>query len=271
MTALCEQYVLEFGSLIIEKFGLDSSPQSFLEMWTNMIETSVVSIKFSRGVENKKATKSKSEKEVKTPQVDNTTVGCSKILSSGANKGKECGKKCVGDSLVCVKHTVVDKVDNPIESNDKVDDKKCARLLTSGANKGNECGKKCAEGIDTCTAHSKVSTKVPKTKDGSKPESKPDSDSDEQPVKVPKSSYKLTVKPRDNGLLVATNQTPNGSFFVFDNKKDRLVCGKLTPDEQVVDLDEEDVKFCTENNIKMSVIITNKDTLEDILDDIQTH
>ena len=230
-------YVLEFSSLIVEKFSLDVSPQSLVEIWDTMIGTSTVMF-------NRSADKRDSEDRL---------FPCNKVLSSGANKGKRCGKKCVDNSTTCAKHS-----EKPSEKPSETDTTEvvkvgCVYLLTMGVNKGKECGKKCSVGT-MCSVHSK-----PKVEKLEKPK-----------VDISKTTYKLVVKERDNGLLVAINETPDGSYFVFDNKRDKLICGKITPTGNVIDLDEADIKFCQDNKHKMSVVVSKKVDIEDILDEIQT-
>ena len=235
MQNIYSKYIQEFGARIIERYGIQATTQELLEMWDGVVESGSVVVKFQSGT------------NARVKPACPEQAGCSKILSSGANKGKECGKKCISPSLTCTKHTTHTASDKDRSDKDRSDDEKmCASILTSGTNKGKECGKKCIDATDTCLAHSKktVATK-------------------------PKTAYKLVVKARENGLLVAINQTPDGSFFVFDNKKDRLICGKITPEETVIGLDESDIKFCNDNNLKMAPVITRKEDIEDILDEVQ--
>lgn len=237
MQNIYSKYIQEFGARIIERYGIPATTQDLLKMWDGVVESGSVVVNFQTVAETNKPPKIE---RVNTACPDQAV--CSKILSSGANKGKECGKKCISPSIMCTKHTT-----NTSSDKDRsVDEKMCVSILTSGLNKGKECGKKCVDGTDTCLAHSKKTC-----------------------VSKPKTAYKLIVKARENGLLVAINQTPGGSFFVFDNKKDRLICGKITPEETVIGLDESDIKFCNDNNLKMAPVITRKEDIEDILDEVQ--
>lgn len=280
MNRLCEKYAEEFSARLIAVFSIDASIQKLMEMWTEVVSDARVTIEFANG-----AVKVGHSSKIDSSKIDSSKIGCSKILSSGANKGSECGKKCGPDSPFCTKHCQKDSA--AAKSEDvkseivKSEIKTCVYVMVSGAKKGSACGKKCADD-DMCKVHIKSRGSAPaknKNVDENTVENV-----DENPVENPSentgdaikelkkepvvvnTTYKVTFKKRENGLLAAINATPSGSIFVFNNTKDRLISGKLSPDERVIDLDDADVKFCTDNNLKM---VSSKRAIEDILDEIQ--
>jgi len=255
MNNLCDKYIFEFSRRLIIAFSIDVPVDKLMEMWSGVVSDGRVSVVFAG---------SDSDTEPAKVYTKITNV-CTKLLASGANKGAECGKKCPSESPFCLKHggkqpSVRHGYENPDENKpdeNKPDVQTCSYLMASGAKKGMACGKKCADGSDMCSAHLKVKPRVNKPI--------------EQPVKSgdPTTTYKVTFKQRENGLLVAINATPSGTIFVFNNTKDRLISGKLTPEDHIIPLDEEDCGFCRDNNLKMVPVISSKLAIEDILDEIQ--
>lgn len=253
MNNLCDTYIFEFSRRLIIAFSIDVPVDKLMEMWSGVVSDGRVSVVFA-------GSDSVSESEPAKVYTKVTNV-CKKLLASGANKGTECGKKCSGESPFCLKH-VGKQLDVLQGYGSKPDENKpeiqtCSCLMASGSKKGMPCGKKCADGSDMCSAHLKVKPR------GNKPI--------EQPVKSgdQTTTYKVTFKQRENGLLVAINATPSGTIFVFNNTKDRLISGKLSPEDHVIPLDEEDCVFCRDNNLKMVPVISSKLAIEDILDEIQ--
>ena len=167
--------------------------------------------------------------------------------------GKVMEKVVIAEKDVKVMEKVV-----MTEKNKEIDT--CPQILSSGKRVGSECGKKCVKGSLTCSAHVKKTQVEDKTSKEEKTKEKPKEKS--------KETFKLVVKERENGLLVSINETPHGSFFVFNNKKDRMICGKYTPDEKVIELDKDDKQFCKENGYKLAPVITKKSDIEDVLDDM---
>jgi len=230
MNTLCDEYIREFSGRLIRDFCIEASVNKLMEMWKSVVADGRASVVFSDSVSR-----------LPQEKIKQNGKSCTKLLASGINKGTECGKKCVGESSFCTKHA--GKQLEPVAET-------CSYLMVSGAKKGTACGKKCHDDSDMCSVHLKIKTK-----------SVVDSE--------PPTTYKVTFKQRENGLLVAMNATPSGSIFVFNNTKDRLISGKLGPDDRVIPLDEDDVGFCRDNNLKIVHPISSKIAIEDLLDEIQ--
>lgn len=254
MNTLCDKYVLEFSERLIGKFEIKASPQQLMDMWGQVLADGSITVRFGDS-EKVLSGKIVSEKGVVSEK------GCPKVLASGTNKGAECGKRIQENSQFCSKHCL--KVDAPADSKPHVEGN-CAYVMVVGARKGSVCGKKCPAESNICSVHMKAKTK-----------SAPEHSALPMETKVPAkpadatTTYKVTFKQRESGLLAAINETPTGAIFVFNNTKDRLICGKLGPDEKVVSLDEADTKFCRDNNLKTVHPITSKSALEDILEEMQ--
>ena len=236
MNTLCDEYIREFSGRLIRDFCIDAPVNKLMEIWKSVVADGRVTVVFSDSV-------SRSER-IPSERIKPIVKVCPKVLASGVNKGTECGKKCVGESSFCTKHAC--KQTEPITET-------CSYLMVSGAKKGTACGKKCHDDSDMCSVHLKM---------------KPKPVVDSAPAE-PTTTYKVTFKQRENGLLVAINATPSGSIFVFNNTKDRLISGKLGPDDRIVPLDDDDVGFCRDNNLKIVHAISSKLAIEDLLDEIQ--
>ena len=245
MDNLCNKYIVEFSQRLISAFSIDAPVGKLVEMWAAVVADGRVSVAFPNSVTFPNS--------VAGPDIKKAS--CPKLLASGANKGTACGKKCAGDSPFCAKHGGNQSTGEKIDANIT-----CSYLMVSGAKKGMACGKKCPEDSDLCSVHKakgKPNASAPPTKSG-------------EPAKSGEpTTYKVTFKQRESGLLAAINATPSGSIFVFNNTKDRLISGKLGPDDRVIPLDEDDVDFCRENNLKMVSVISSKLAIEEILDEIQ--
>ena len=96
-------------------------------------------------VAKEKVAKEKVAKEKVVPKT------CISLLTSGKNKGKPCGKKCIGDAETCSSH---DK--KPlVKKNDKTSNK-CPIIVKHGVHAGTRCCNPLENGSDSCSLHQTI-------------------------------------------------------------------------------------------------------------------
>jgi hypothetical protein len=172
-TATINNYMTKFIEVLAEKYGyvaevMQNEWQSLNTQWM-VAETEEKPVVKKTNKRKARCTNTKvkfhefTTKAPKKTAEDNeeevAVVKCVVLLKTGANKGKECGKKALDGTETCKMHTPKDDYEpaakKPVEK--KVAEK-CCFILEAGKNKGTRCTKNAVAGLDMCKPHASKST-----------------------------------------------------------------------------------------------------------------